>query len=53
LADALVEALATAMENLLTRDYLDAKLAKLRAKLRSEIQRIRTEIHDIKADMSK
>jgi hypothetical protein len=48
-ASALVEALATATEGLVTRDYLDAKLAELRL----ELQNIRIEMHDMKADIIK
>lgn len=49
LAGALSEALTTATEELVTRDYLDAKLAELRV----EIQNIRIEMHDMQAEIIK
>ncbi|MGI8739356.1 MAG: DUF1640 domain-containing protein [Gammaproteobacteria bacterium] len=45
-ASALADALATATDDLVTRDYLDAKLAELRGELR-------VEMHDMKADIIK
>jgi len=44
LSSALADALASATHNLVTRDYLDAKLAELRGELRVEMHKMKADI---------